>query len=217
MPLFSLRSNEPRKLAESTKLNPEHVKWLEEQIAFHGSVLPENFLVIDMWKHPACSGLLALDQKASLAVLLIASRSPHPKWIEDAADFAWQMRYASYADLDEATKQYLASHGVSGVDLSELHQQHFAINRPLKRYRFNQNQRVLLLAPEFLQDAIEKISWRRFEIDIEGYIVKFIKNDSRDDFLHVEPAGFMETGKIALLASTIASYPSSITRRWIRI
>jgi len=207
--LFSFKNGELKRAADSPW--PESpAQWLTKNPALYSDLLPERLLVFNDWHGQAgASGLLALDEEGSLVVLLPADQSPASEWIEEAAEFAWQLRHAEYGDLDEMSAAYFKKSGLAYEDLAQMHAGHFSLTEEKKPAQFNQNQRLLVLAPEFSNASLEKARWLRLEMDIEAFMLRFIDLESDGGLISVEKIDLAGGGRIASLVSLIAKAPSS--------
>ncbi|MBE0448460.1 MAG: DUF2079 domain-containing protein [Actinobacteria bacterium] len=213
MTLFSLKNGELKKVAGST-LDGSLAELISEQIMFRYNLLPERLLTIGDWNgHTGAGGLLALDEKGSLVVLLLADQPPSPDCIEEAAELAWQLRYAEYGELDLMCKNHFENNGAAGEDLAKMHADHFSLGERMEAAQFNQNQRLFVIAPGFPDAAMEKLRWQRLEMQIEAFSIELIDLESGDRLLSIEPVDLLGGGRIASLVSLVAKAPSSIAKR----
>lgn len=208
MTTFSLKDGDLKKVSLEGRMDQADLDWFSEQIMVRDDILPEKLLIISKWDDESgAGGFLALDGYASLAVVLVSGQSPKVEWISKAAGLAWDLRYAGYDDLNNMAGDYFEKNGLATGDLAELHKHHFLLDEQVRPARFNQNQRMIVIAPTYSKSAIEKLRWQKFEIDVKAYLIQFIDLDTGDRFLNIEPLSLLERGSVATLFSLLVRVP----------
>lgn len=213
MPIFSLKNRELKKVNEATWPEAVDAGWLAEQIAAR-DILPEKLLVIGDWSAKnGAGGLIALDEDGSLVAVLLANCSPGIEWIEEADGLAWGSRGKEYADLNQTAACYFEAHGLTVEDLAEMHQRYFSYTEKKRPGRFNQSQRLFIIAPDFSRDVLTALKWRKLEVDTAVYRLKFMDIASGESLLSIDPVAELEGGRIASLVSALFETPSIVTKR----
>lgn len=187
-----------------------------EKLAEGDGLLPERLLVINDWEAPdGAAGLIALDQQGSLVVLLIADTAPSKQAIEDASELAWKLRHTSFVELDAAYARYLAQKSRLGSELAKSHAEFYALDSVLDRGLFNQNQRVLVLAPEYPEPTVDAMRWRRLELQIDAFSLAFIDAGPNTSLARVEPVDLIGGSRIATFFSLLFKAPAAIVGRLV--
>ncbi|MBS3908578.1 MAG: DUF2079 domain-containing protein [Actinobacteria bacterium] len=213
MSLYRVLDGEFEKVAASGW--PEQLKELViEKLVEGDGLLPERLLVIDGWGAPeGATGLIALDRQGSLVVLLIADSTTSPQAIEAASALAWNLRYTSFVELDAVYAKYLAQKSRLGSELAKSHAEFYAQGNVLDRGLFNQNQRVLVLAPEYPEPTLDAMRWRRLELQIDAYSLAFIDAGPDISLARIEPVNLIGAGRIATFFSLIFKAPAAVIGR----
>lgn len=213
MSLFNLKNGELKEVIEAPR-SESLAAWFGTHAGLLDSALPERLLLIGDWNgSTGTSGLLALDRQGALVILMLADRTPLTEWIEEASSTAWQLRYTEYDDLDSMSKDYFKRNGLSGETLAEVHADHFSLRKTYRPARFNQNQRLIVLAPDLSEAAIEKLQWCGIEMQVEAFLLKFIDLDAENRLVSIEPVDALSGGRLSSLISLIAQAPSSIAEK----
>lgn len=205
MSFFSLKQGELNRIAEAGWPEEVNEEWLAEQLARRGGFLPERLLVIgglnaagddsgNDTKGAAGSaapvsgsrGLFALDSDANLVFILLYSRPPEAGEIKQAGALAWDARHIDYPELERMAQDFMLKRGVDSESLGRLHRQFFEREKELRPARFNESQRLVILAPNYSQAAINAIFTARLESRIDAYQLRFIELDSGEQVVSVE-------------------------------
>jgi hypothetical protein len=175
--------------------------------------LANNYLQPDSYQS-ANNYLMALDEKAELVVVHISDKTPDAKNIGSVCELAWSLRNLTYDDLEDMATRHFANAGINVTDLVDLHSQHFNSERPVRSKRFNETQRVFILAPSFDQASANAISWRRAETDISAYAFNIIETENSERLLIVQPD--VKGGAISSVMSAVGNMPAAIKRKLLR-
>lgn len=213
MSLFRVKDREFKKLATSAW--PAHLfGLLTERLANGNGLLPERLLMIDTWDAPeGAAGLLALDAKGSLVVMLLAGGEPSGHAIREAASFAWRLRHVAYGELADACAKYHAQHGRTFGELAGFHADYFSLETALDAGLFNQNQRVVVVAPEYSEATLAAMRWRRLEMQLDAFSLLFIDIESDVSLVRIEPVDLVGGGRVTTFLSLALRAPAALVER----
>jgi hypothetical protein len=162
----------------------------------------------------ASNYVLASDERAELVVIFISKRLPDVKDVGSICELAWSLRDLTYDDLTDIATRYFAFAGINIGDLVDLHSQHFDLKRPVRRKRFNETQRVFILAPSFEQAAVNAICWRRAETDIAAFTFNIVETEGSERLLVIQPD--VKGGAIGSVMSAAGNLPATAKRKLLR-
>ncbi|HEY3375457.1 MAG TPA: DUF2079 domain-containing protein [Candidatus Aquicultor sp.] len=179
MTWFTVRNGSLEKLPDIGWPDNIAADWLVDQLAMHDGILPERLLGFGEWEDGALHGLYALDREGSLVVLAIAQQTCTKAHAIAAAEHAWNLRNMDAAELNSIAKGYFAAKGIDAQELALMHQETFSLKHALQHWKFNCDQRLIMLTPGYTEAARTSLAWRRFELSIEAYMVRFSDVEGR--------------------------------------
>jgi hypothetical protein len=213
MPFFNIKNGSIKAIKDQPVIGEKDIGWLAERIMLNDDIFTERLLVIGQDKSGQATGncLLALDEKAELVLVYISDKTPDAKNIGSVCDQAWSLRNLTYGDLEDMAAGLFASAGISVTGLVDLHSQYFDLKQPVRCKRFNETQRVFILAPYFDQPAAYAICWRRAETDIAAYAFNIIETENSERLLIIQPE--VKGGAISSVMSAVGNVPATLKRK----
>jgi hypothetical protein len=216
MPFFNIKNGNIKAIKDQLVIGESDTNWLVERVMLNDDIFTERLLIIDQDKMRRTTNnyLLALDEKAELVLVCILDKTPGVKNIGSVCELAWSLRNLTYGDLEDMATEHFKNTGINVTDLVDLHSQHFDLKQPARRRRFNETQRVFILAPSFDQSAANAICWRRAETDISAYAFNIIETENSERLLIIQPE--VKGGAISSVMSAAGNIPATIKRRLLR-
>jgi hypothetical protein len=213
MAFFKIENGLPKKIDNAGLIKPTDIDWLVDRLMLQDEILPEKLLFIGRGKSKKLGCdlkyLLALDSKGELVLLHTTNHTPENEQIRTLCELCWALRYLTYDELQELARTQLKNNGVDIDSLSKLHAEFFGLTQPIHLGRYNETQRVFIMAPNFGQGAIDSIYWHRAELDISAYSFNIIEEENGDRLLVVETDA--KGGAISSIMAAIGGIPSSLS------
>jgi hypothetical protein len=215
MAFFKIENGLTKRIDDTGLISPTDLNWLVDRLMIQDEILPERLLFIGRGKSNKLGCelkyLLALDSKGELALLHATNHIPETGQIHTICELCWALRYLTYDELHGLAKNQLGSNGVEIDSLSKLHTEFFELTQPVHIGRYNETQRIFIMAPNFDQNAIDSIYWNRSEVNINAYSFNIIEEENGDRLLAVETD--VKGGSISSIMAAIGGAPSSLSRK----
>ncbi|MBI4734437.1 MAG: hypothetical protein HY779_06500, partial [Rubrobacteridae bacterium] len=181
MSFFNIKNGELNRVTDPETISSEKIEWLADRLILPNDIMPEKLMAIGRYPinetAPYPTYLLSIDKCANLVVTFIFAAEPAARDISDACELAWNLRHVSFDELERCAAKHFASLGINNTNLAESHARYFEISRAFARRRFNENQRIIVLAPRYGRSAYDAICWRRSEIDITAFALNLVDID----------------------------------------